>query len=294
MAEKSTRTAYGLYLQTCAHLGIPFTLFPNTTLNELLNVQVGKVPDANVYPTLSYLALGNGGLSASLTSDGNLVMVPKLFDPTNAAPYSLIPLILRVPGNDLTPDVRANYALRRLETRGNVTYIAYYLKRLDKTNLTAGMFLTTVTDGVSNTVPFTPDSSVLHPTPPSIGSSSVITANGSYVSSSAPLAVILDENDTTELMNVFSIIYQNPNAAIISELALCSGVDLTVPINDPGGTTFNMSEAIAVQVNDLVNIGAPLQFNANGVTFSMDLGASEPLVSGANVQTTVSTSSSSQ
>jgi len=278
MAEKTTRTLYGMYLQTCAHLGIPFELMKNTTLNELLDIQANRVPDANVYPTLGYLSLGNGGLAASLLSDGNLVMVPKVFQATNAAPYSPIPLILRALGDDLPPERREQYALRRIETRNNVPYIAYYLKRFDKKNLKAGMFLTTVVDGVKNTVPFVPDSSVLHPTPPVISNPGVITTDGTYVSASAPLNVVLDAIDTEELMNVFNILYQNPNAAIISELALCSGLDLTVSVNDVGGNQFNMTEAIAVQVNDLVNIGAPLQFNADGVKFSMDIGATEPLM----------------
>jgi len=277
MAEKTTRTIYGMYLQTCAHLGIPFEVAKHTTLNELLTIQADRVPDENVYPTLGYISLGNGGLSASLLADGNLVMVPKVFEPTSAAPYSPLPLILRAIGDDLTEVERRKYALRRIENRNNVNYIAYYLKRIDKTNLKAGMFLTTVVDGVKNTVPFVPDSSVLHPTPPIISNPGVITADGSYVSASAPLDVILDTLDTQELMNVFNIIYQNPNAAVISELALCSGLDLTVQVNDTGGNQFNMLEAIAVQVNDLVNIGAPLQFNADGVKFSMDIGATEPL-----------------
>jgi hypothetical protein len=277
MAEKTTRTIYGMYLQTCSHLGIPFEVAKHTTLNELLTIQADRVPDENVYPTLGYISLGNGGLSASLLADGNLVMVPKVFEPTSAAPYSPLPLILRAIGDDLTEVERRKYALRRIENRNNVNYIAYYLKRIDKTNLKAGMFLTTVVDGVKNTVPFVPDSSVLHPTPPIISNPGVITADGSYVSASAPLDVILDTLDTQELMNVFNIIYQNPNAAVISELALCSGLDLTVQVNDTGGNQFNMLEAIAVQVNDLVNIGAPLQFNADGVKFSMDIGATEPL-----------------
>jgi hypothetical protein len=280
MAEKSTRTLYGLYRQVCANLGIPFTLAKNTTLNELLSIQANRVPDAGVYPSIGYMSLGNGGLAASLLADGNLAMIPKVFQATNAAPYSPIPLVLRALGNDLAPDVRKNYALRRIETRNGNPYIAYYLKRLDKTQLNAGMFLTTVVDGVKTTVPFVPDSSVLHPVPPAVSTAGVVTADGSYVSASAPLNVVLDAYDTTELLNVFSIIYQDPNAAVISELALCSGLDLTVQITDPGNASFNMVEAIAVQVSDFVNIGAPLQFNADGVKFSLDIGASEPLYIG--------------
>lgn len=277
MAEKSTRTIYGMYLQTCARLGLPFVVAANTTLNEKLGIQANKIPDAGVYPTVSYMSLGNGGLAADVSGDGTLAVVPKIFNATNASPYNPLPLILRPLGNDLDPATRAKYALRRIETRNNTPYIAYYLKRLDKTNVKAGMFLTTVVNGVKNTVPFVPDSSVLNPTPPVISNPGVITADGTYVSAQAPLGIVLDANDIDELMNVFNIIYQNPHAAIISEAALCSGLDLTVQVTDQGGSTFNMTEAIAVQVNDLVNVGAPLEFNSDGVTWNLDMGATEPL-----------------
>jgi hypothetical protein len=277
VAEKTTRTVYGMYLQTCSHLGLPFVLAPNTTLNEKLSIHADKVPDANTYPKLSYLSLGNGGLASDVTGDGMLVMTPKVFKATSASLYNPLPLILRPLGDDLSPADRAKYALRRVENRNGTPYIAYYLKRLDKTNVQAGMFLTTVSNGVKSTTPYTPDSSVLSPTPPVINNPGVITADGTYVSTSAPLGVVLDANDVEELKNVFSIIYNNPNAAIISELALVSGLDITVPAQDPGGNTFNMTEAIATQVNDLVNVGAPLMFNSDGVTWNLDMGATEPL-----------------
>lgn len=282
MAEKSVRTIYGMYLQVCNHLGIPFVLKANTTLNELLSIQADKIPDAGVYPKLRYMSLGNGGLAADVGGDGSLVMTPKIFKATNAAPYNPIPFILRPLTNDLAPSDRSKYGLRRIENRNGTPYIAYYLKRLDYTNVTADMFLTTVVNGVKNTVPFVPDSSVLHPTPPVISNPGVIVTDGTYVSAQAPLSVVLDANDTAELLNVFNIIYQNPNAAVISELAICSGLDLQVQVTDPGGQAFNMLEAIAVQVNTLVNVGAPLQFNTDGTTFSMDLGATDPLFKGVS------------
>jgi len=287
MSEKTTRTVYGMYLQTCAHLNIPFVMAPNTTLNELLSIQAGVIPDANVYPTLGYLSFGNGGLTADISADGTLVMMPKIYKADSASLYNPIPLILRAIGDDITPDRRAKYAGRRVESRNGVSYIAYYLKRIDKSQIKAGMFLTTVVNGVKNTVPFVPDSSVLHPVAPVISNPGVITADGTYISASAPLNVVLDALDTEELLNVFDIIYANPNAAIISEMAICSGLDKSITITDPGGSQFTMNEAIAVQVNDLVNIGAPLQFNADGVTFSIDIGATEPLFS-----STVATASS--
>lgn len=277
MAEKSKRTLWGMALQTATHLRIPFTVMPNTTMNELLSIQVNEKPDFGVYPALGYLSLGNGGLVADISGDGTLVMMPKVFKATSAALYNPLPLILRSIGNDLPPADRAKYALRRIEQRNGVSYIAYYLKRIDMTNVKVGVFLTTVVNGVKSTVPYLPDSSVLHPVAPMTGNPGVITADGTYVSASAPLDIVIDPADTAELMNVFTIIYNNPNAAIISEMALCSGLDKNVSVTDPGGSAFNMLEAIAVQVNDLVNIGAPLNFNADGVKFSIDIGAAEPM-----------------
>lgn len=278
MAEKTTRTIYGMLLQTCQRLRLPFTLATNSTLNELLGVLADQQQlDANVYPTLGYLAVGNGGLSATVSADGTLAMVPKIYESTSAAAYNPLPLVLRPLNNDLDAVTRAKYALRRIESHGGVQYIAYYLKRLDLSTVTAGMFLTTVVNDVKTTVPFVPDTSVLHPTAPDTSTSTVITADGTYVSASAPLEIVLDDTDVGELTNVFMIIYNNPNTAILSELLLCSGVDKNVAVSDNGGTSFNMKEAIAVQVNDFINVGAPLQFNSEGVKFSMDIGATEPL-----------------
>lgn len=277
MAENTTRTVYGAYLQACKHLGIPFTLKANTTLNELFNIQANVLPDAGMYPNLGYFGMGNGGHTIEAGADNSPVIVPKVFKSTSAALYNQMPFILRPIGNDLSAAERVKYALRRLEQRNGVTYIAYYLKRLDLSNVVANMFLTSVVNGVSNTTPYVPDSSVLHPTPPLLTIPSVQTADGTYVSASAPLGIVLDENDVSEWLNVCKIINGNTNAAMVTEVAICSGINKQVQYTDPGGQPFQMLEAIAVQVCDFMNVGAPLQFNSSGTTFNLDIGATEPL-----------------
>lgn len=277
MAEKTKRTAWGLYLQTCSHLGIPFVVQTGTTLNEKFGIQAGQVPDAGVYPRLGYFSLGNAGIDVSLGGDGALVMDPKQFKTTSGSPYNPIPLVLRPLGNDLSSTERANYALRRIEERSGVNYIAYYLKRLDKTGLTAVINEETVVNGVTSVKPFVVTGEVLKPVAPPVSTPDPLTADGSYISVNAPLGVVLSQVDTDELMNVFNIIYANPNAAIVSELALCSGLDKDIQVSDPGGATFRMNEAICVQVNDLVNVGAPLNLNSEGTTWNLDIGATEPM-----------------
>lgn len=282
MAENTVRTIYGAYLQTCKHLGVPFALKEHTTLNEKYSIQAGVLPDAGVYPNLGYFAIGNGGHMMSVGADNIPVMVPQQFKSTNASLYRGLPFVIRPLGNDLLPDERKKYALRRLEQIRGQTYIVYYLKRIDMSNVVPSMKLTTVTNGISNTTAFVPDSSNLNPTPPVISSPQLITADGTYVSASADLQVILNEVDTGEFLNAINIIYESANYAMITEVALVSGLDKLVQVMDPGGQQFNMLEVIAAQVCDLANVGAALQFNSEGTTFELDIGATEPLVKSTN------------
>lgn len=277
MAENTVRTVYGAYLQTCKHLGVPFVVKDHTTLNEKWSIQAGVLPDAGVYPNLGYFCIGNGGHTITVGADNTPVMKPQQFKATNASLYRPIPFVIRALGNDLSGAERAKYCGRRLETIKGTTYIVYYIKRIETTNVVPTMNLTTVTNGVSVTTPFVPDSSNLNPTPPAISTPQIITADGSYVSATAQLSVILNEIDTSEFLNAIMIIYGDINYAMISEMALVSGIDKQVTVLDPGGTQFNMKEVIAAQVCDLANVGAALQFNPEGTTFALDIGATEPL-----------------
>lgn len=276
MSEFTSRTVYGAYLQTCKQMGLPFSLIPYTTLNEKFGIQSGVLPDANTLPNMRYFAIGNGGHTGSLGADGAWLLTPKAFKATSAALYNHLPFVLRPLGNDISAAERTRYGLRKLETFHGATYIAYYLKRLNLTNVKAEMTLTTVQNNQSNTTPFTPDSSCLNPVAPTSDPGVTVTS-GSYVAAKAPLDIIIDQVDTAEFLNVIDIIYQNRDYAMLSELALVSGQDRTVSVTDPGGQAFNMAEVIAAQVNDFANAAAALQFNNLGVKFALDVGATEPM-----------------
>lgn len=249
----------------------------NTTLNEKFLVQAQVPPDANIYPNVRYYAIGNGGHVGKVGADGIFKLSQQLFYATSAALYNHLPFVLRPLGNDLSVADRAKYALRRIEDRNGIKYVAYYLRRLDMTSVVPSMSLTTVQDGQSVTVPFVPDSSCLNPAPPLLSNTGVNTTDGTYVNSKATIGIILSDIDVTEFLNVIDIIYQDREYAMISEIALCSGVDMFVEVTDPGSSAkFNVLEAISVQVNDFVNTVASLQFT-NDVSWNLDIGATEPL-----------------
>jgi hypothetical protein len=274
--EYTTRTVYGSYLDTCKKIGAPFKMHANTTLNEKFSILAGVNPDANTYPNVRYYGIGIGGHVGKIGASGVFVLAQQLFYATAAALYNQLPFVLRVVGNDLPEAQRQKYALRRVESRGGVQYIAYYLKRLDMTNVKPEMSITTVQDGQSVTTPYVPDSAALNPTPPNLSSTGTNITDGSYVNAKATIGIVLADIDVAEFLNVIDIIYQDRQYAMISEIALCSGVDRFVKVSDAAQGEFNMNEAICVQVNDFVNTVASLQFT-NDVSWNLDIGATEPL-----------------
>jgi hypothetical protein len=102
------------------------------------------------------------------------------------------------------------------------------------------------------------------------------TVDGSYVVATARVDLTISAAETLELLSVGTILFGDENAAIISEIALCMGVDKNVNYNSGSGT-ISFLEAIAVQVASHVPAFFPMKFSNQGVTLSLDIGATEPL-----------------
>ena len=272
-----TRTVYGAYLQTSKLLNLPFEMITNTTLNEKLGIQAGIEPQQGAMPYVQYFTIGNGGHRNVTGADGVPYTTPIQHRSSDAALFNHLPFVLRQPNNDLSPAERAKYALRREETHGGLTYYAYYLRRLDLSAVDNVMNRTTVVDGASNTLPFSPSNSNLNPEKPETNPSEVEESTGDYLSTSAIVTVNFDEDDVAELIHVAEVIYNNELLAVISEIGLCSGVDKTVTYSVPGGD-FNFNEAIAVQINSHITSFYSMAFNNNGFQFQVEMGATEPLL----------------
>ncbi len=275
--ENFTRTIYSSKLQTYLLTGIQFVCDPNSTLNEALNIQPGVYPGPGITPTLGYLAIGNGGHKMTTNASGVSVPQPVQHSGTDAELYSQLPFVLRPIANDLTTVQQQAYALRRIEQHNGAPYVAYYLKRIPMTGVVPGMNLITNVNGVSNVTAFVPNASNLNPTPPALSPSGVNIVSGNYVSASAPVSLVFTAFDATELMNVATILYNDVSYAIISEIALCSGIDKVVASPAAGNTTINFNDAIAVQVLSFNNTFYPMNFFNNGLTEVVDIGCTEPL-----------------
>lgn len=273
-----TRTVYGSLLQTSLLLGLPLSIAPNSTLNEKFDVQSGVSLSPSDVPKVGYYCIGNGGHRVVTGSDGIPYTSPVNHRARDAALFNHLPFVLREVDNDLSIAERARYALRRAETHNGRNYFAYYLKRIDVSNVNSEMNHTVVRDGVAETVPFEPTNDDLNPQQPELPPSGVISTDGSYLSSSAIIPIDFTQRDVEELINVSRVLYDNENRAVISEIGLCTGVDRTVTGSAGGSGSFNYKEAIAVQIASHITGYYPIGFTNRGFDLQIEAGATEPML----------------
>lgn len=283
--EQIVRTVYGAYLQTVQLMDLNFSKMPHTTLNEKFGINQNATLPQGVIPTLNYAAIGNGGHQMVIGANNISVPQPLQHLPTDAALYNQLPFVLRLPTNDLTAAQQANYRLRKNVSYNGRTYIAYYLKSLNLSQTAASintnvpqLMYKTVQNGTVTSTPFTPTTANLNPTPPTTTTSGAVSTTGNYVSASSQVPFVLDSFDLAEYSNVANIIYGDPAYAIISEIALCSGLD------QPASGTFNgvaqnYTDAVAVQVMNFISTFYPVQFMQDNINILFDVGAVEPLFS---------------
>lgn len=272
-----TRTIYGGALQTTLLLGTKFELVPNTTLNEKFGVQPTATLPVGVIPKVNYFCVGNGGHRMTSGTDGIPYTTPINHRASDAALFNHIPFLIRELDDDISIAKRENYALRKIIDVEGIQYIAYYLKRMDTESVKIVLQHTNTTDGNTITTAYVPNNDNLNPTQPNLPNDGVITTDGNYLSSSAIITVIFDELDVAELVNVARVLYNNENRALISEIGLCSGLDLVVSTTGASGS-FNYREAVAVQVVTHITGYYPVGMNNRGFELQIEAGATEPLL----------------
>lgn len=276
--ENIVRTVTGAYLQTCQLLGVPVVIAPHTTLNEKFGIhQDVQITDTEV-PRARYVTIGNGGHRMVLGVNNIGRPEPVQHRPTDGALFNHLPFVLRETTNDLSSAERSKYRLRRLEDHAGVTYVAYYAKVLDLTNSVPQMERKTVSDGSTFSTAYEATISDLTPSPPNLSSTGVVTTSGEYVSATAKVPFTMNEVDITEFMNVCNVIYGDTNYAMLSEIALCSGVDRTV-MGTFSGLTSAYTDTIGMQVISFINAFFALKFSNSGVNVTFDVGSVETLLS---------------
>lgn len=308
------RTVWGSGLQTAKHVGANHVIPDNGTLNQWVptlnkfgmtigpvgiqpRLTTGSVAAYSLqsYNTLTdtaglkmqYLAIGNMGHKNYTAADQNS---PPYTGPVphmarHSGLYGQIPFVLCLPGNDLQPADRSKYRFRAWITVGGQQYIAYFLRLLTDEILTVEMKYVTVNGGVETEQTFVPTTNdLINPTKPGMPGAPIETT-GDYLSTTCRLGINFSEVEIARLVEVSEILFGNPDQAIISEFALCTGVDKPC-YHSWDGSTVNTGtqhpEAIGVQVSTFMTAYYPLLYANDGLEIGMNLGALEPLY-GINV-----------
>jgi hypothetical protein len=275
--ENVNRTIYAAHLQTCMILKKPFTVLPNSTLNQKFGVHADQAPSTMEYPHLGYMAIGNKGTTYDVAPGGYLLTTPIPHLARHAAAYNFLPFIVRAVDDDISSSERLLYRMRTLITLGGAPHVAYYLRKIDLENATPTVELRNVNDGVITNTPFTPEISDLTPVHPTLSNPNLNTPNGDYLVSSAKTNFILNESDIANIMEACMLIYGDPRYAVINEIMLVSGLDKNLP-GQFGSVVSNYTEVIAAQVAAFISQNHILTSSTQEVNIGLSVGSPEPLL----------------
>lgn len=275
--ESTVRTIYGSHIETCRRLNRPFNVLPNSTLNQKFSLFENTLPAPNEYPVMGYIAIGNKGASYEVTSDNYVLTTPLPHLPRDASLYNFLPFVMRNAENDLDSTERMKYRLRVPMVVNGTNYIAYYLKTLPIANVIPTVELRNVNGDSITSAVFTPSVSNLSPTPPDISTTNLNNPSGDYLVSTVKVDFVLDQVDINNIMDACTILYGDPRYAVISEIALCTGVDKVVQ-GTFGGVTSNYTDTIATQVAAFISQYHALSPSTTEVRITLDIGAVEPLL----------------
>ena len=87
----------------------------------------------------------------------------------------------------------------------------------------------------------------------------------------------IPDDMAVEVLNAATILYGSEAYALISEIAMCTGVDRSVTGTDGAGGTFSYDEAVNVQVCHHVSTLQPMRAQRDGFRLTFDVGATEPM-----------------
>lgn len=271
------RTIFSAHLQTCKSLKRPFTILPNSTLNQKFNLFASEVPGVGEYPVLGYLGIGNKGANYDVTGTGFVLTTPIPHLPRHASLYNFIPFVIRDIANDLNSTERLKYRLRVPVTIGGNQYVAYYLRALTIDNISPAVELRNVNDGIITTNSFSPTLSDLSPTPPDLSNVDLNNPNGDYLVSTAKTTFMLNQQDINEILTACDIMFGDARYAVINEIALVHGVDKVVQ-GTFGNTVSNYTDIISAQVAAFLSQYHALTANTTQVQIELDIGSVEPLL----------------
>jgi len=265
MIVNSQRTIYGLEYQANKLVGLPYTPRINTTLNEKFGVLPNEAAGSDIDHSVKYIGLGTGGELVANSVNG---YSRTQHSPLDAALFEHVPFVIRPVTNDLSAAEQTKYRLKVRKTIHNVDYYQYFLRVINSSDITTGVYRVTANAAGSASLSLltTDTTAQLNP-----AVAPVVSNNKSYITKMVKLKFNLTPADLTEINSAIDIMYQSNAVKPITEICVCGGLNKTVN---------GVIEAIQTQVyfHVGVNIDTRSTFDAiTGYTRAIELGGSSPL-----------------
>ena len=225
-----------------------YQLLFDTTLNHKYSIYPTQQPTS--VPKILYFGLGLNGFYN--VDDGNM-SAPYRPTADELDLYEPIPMRCVPVDEDLSPDARANYRMRRRETINGQDYYCYYLKKLTLNDTTVRLVRTNPI--TKEEEPYELSEGMLTPVPSIPSVSGEVSGTMNEVNATLSLGLSWLGSEVLEAINIK---YNGDmRRAKISEIGIYSGEDATVTGFDASGASFSYVESIYTQLAyKICNIGS--------------------------------------
>lgn len=295
-------TIYGGATMAALRHNTNINLHENSLLNNAILARTGIVSPSNMYtkvPTVQ--AVANDGSETHLFRNRYFIIgsgahvpvtvpgVPAYFDslphrPRDSGPYLWLPFKLIQEGQpDITGTERAKYVMRRHITINSINYIGYWIKRMPFDDADVPELATyIVQDGVKQpSATFTPAATDMTPVLPSL-TNGQLPNTGRYYEARLPTEIAFTAAEVNDLREVASILFNDPDAVVISEVGMVYGVERTsfnyfINPSDASatGTAAGEVELAGAHVGAWMSEKKQLTQDSD-LTIDLNIGATEP------------------
>lgn len=294
-------TIYGDATMAALRHGTDLNLNDNAFLNKAIKningidgineANTPSVPNELQVPTgetnlmkNKYFIIGTGAHDAAVRADGASYLRPVPHSSRHSGPYFWIPFKLIPVGQpDLTGVERQNYVMRRFITINGTTYIGYWIKRMPITDTAPVLTTYTITNGVKSAVgPLPGNTGDMTPTRPTLVNGQ-LPNSGRYFEAKLNVDIVLTAAEINDLRNVGTILFNDPDAVVISEIGLVYGIERTnfsfYALNNSGSTTVNNNpnivELAAAHVGCWISLVKHTPADSD-TTIDLNIGKTEP------------------
>jgi len=271
-----TNTIWNDYLHAIIDSGKPFIPHLHSTLNEKLSIPIPEDFETTKYPASTYYMVGIGGHKITLGSNDLQRNMPVEFKRNQPILNRAVPFVIRPLDQPLTSEERSTLRLRTEQEIDGVMCELYWCKLLDEVHpptILKGMPDKDRLDGLEVYEPTLQDTVTNNQA--TVFNEAVYPINEAYITRYTQEADVAAKT-VEELNNSIITLYGDETYSIISEVAICSGVEFTAQ-KSINGVMSRYQEIAHAQSMSFTNCIYHLPSLNGGFKYTVDSAADNPI-----------------